>query len=216
MRNWTEDQIKLILIRHGVTESNREHRYLGKTDEPLDEEGIRALHKARNAGYYPEVRYVFSSPMKRCIQTAGILYPGNDPVIIPEWEEMDFGFFEGKNYKELQGDVRYQEWIDSNGTLPFPGGESREAFLRRCDIGFRRMTEMLFHLTEKDPCGEKTVAAIVHGGTIMSLLSKYSGGNYFDYQVSNGEGYRCLLRIGHTGELSYAISHVGIFSGISS
>ena len=200
MWNRTEDQIKLVLIRHGTTESNREHRYLGKTDEPLGEEGIRALCKARNAGYYPKVRYVFSSPMKRCIQTAGILYPENAPVIIPEWEEMDFGDFEGKNYMELQGDVRYQEWIGSNGTLPFPGGESREAFLRRCDIGFRRMVEWLFGLTEMELCGEKTVAAVVHGGTIMALLSQYSGGDYFDYQVSNGEGYRCLFRVSYRKE----------------
>ena len=56
---------------------------------------------------------------------------------------MDFGVFEGKNYLELQGDKRYQEWIDSNGTLPFPEGESREEFISRCDKGFRRMIEKL-------------------------------------------------------------------------
>lgn len=200
MRNWTEDQIRLVLIRHGATESNKERRYLGRTDEPLSKEGIDELYKAKLAGYYPEARYVFSSPMKRCIQTAGILYPGNEPVIIQEWAEMDFGIFEGKNYKELQGNAQYQEWIDSNGTLPFPGGESREAFSRRNDIGFRRMAGLLSGLMVKEPCEEKTVAAIVHGGTIMSLLSQYDGGNYFDYQVSNGEGYQCLLRIDHIGE----------------
>ena len=216
MRNRTEDQIRLVLIRHGATESNKERRYLGKTDEALSKEGIDELNKAKLAGYYPKVRYVFSSPMKRCIQTAGILYPGKEPVIIPEWEEMDFGIFEGKNYIELQDNARYQEWINSNGTLPFPEGESREAFSRRCDIGFRRMTELLFDLMEQDSCEEKAVAAIVHGGTIMSLLSQYGGGNYFDYQVSNGDGYQCLLRIDHIGELSYAVSYVGILSRISS
>ena len=195
MRNRTEDQIRLVLIRHGATKSNKEHRYLGKTDEPLSKEGIDALNKAKLAGRYPKVRYVFSSPMKRCIQTVGLLYPEKEPVIIPEWEEMDFGIFEGKNYIELQGNAKYQEWIDSNGTLPFPEGESRETFSRRCDVGFHRMAELLFELMEQDPDEEKTVAAVVHGGTIMSLLSQYGGGNYFDYQVSNGDGYQCLLRI---------------------
>ena len=52
---------------------------------------------------------------------------------------MDFGEFEGKNYIELQKDPNYQAWIDSNGTLPFPGGESREAFIKRCEQGFYRM-----------------------------------------------------------------------------
>lgn len=48
--------------------------------------------------------------------------------IIEELSECDFGEFENKNYKELSGNQDYQRWIDSNGTLPFPGGESREAF----------------------------------------------------------------------------------------
>ena len=39
MRNRTENQITFVLIRHGATASNREHRYLGHTDEGLDEPG---------------------------------------------------------------------------------------------------------------------------------------------------------------------------------
>lgn len=43
MRNQTENQVRLVMIRHGATASNREKRYLGKTDEPLSEEGRQAL-----------------------------------------------------------------------------------------------------------------------------------------------------------------------------
>ena len=39
---------------------------------------------------------------------------------------MNFGSFEGKTYFDLNGNEDYQRWIDSGGTLPFPGGESRE------------------------------------------------------------------------------------------
>ena len=35
---------------------------------------------------------------------------------------------------------------------------------------------------------------IVYGGTMMSLLSRYHGGEYFDYQVANGKGYTCTLK----------------------
>ena len=34
-----------------------------------------------------------------------------------------------------------------------------------------------------------SVGMIVHGGTIMALLSQLYGGSYFDYQVPNGRGY---------------------------
>ncbi|MBQ2801352.1 MAG: histidine phosphatase family protein [Lachnospiraceae bacterium] len=191
MRNRSENQMILVLIRHGATKSNREHRYLGKTDEMLSAEGEKELMEYRKTQCYPKVDYLFTSPMKRCIQTAEILYPGLNPCKIVEWEEMDFGAFEGKNYMELKGDDRYQEWIDSNGTLPFPEGECREDFCLRCDKGFQRMKKEIEQIG--DTKGTKSVGAIVHGGTIMALLSRYCDGDYFDYQVENGKGYVCVV-----------------------
>lgn len=190
MRDRSENQIKFVLLRHGAAKSNAEHRYLGKTDEPLSKEGKIQLEEYIKQSLYPDIDFLFASPMKRCIQTAEILYPGLSPVLIKEWEEMDFGDFEGKNYKELQDDKRYQEWIDSNGTLPFPAGESREEFIIRCDKGFCGMLEKVKQIKEK----HKTIGMIVHGGTIMALLSKYGRGDYFDYQAANGRGYVCTVR----------------------
>ena len=43
MRDWTENQIMLVFIRHGATQANKERRYLGKTDESLSGEGIEIL-----------------------------------------------------------------------------------------------------------------------------------------------------------------------------
>lgn len=191
MRDRAENQITLVLIRHGATKANMEHRYLGKTDEVLSKEGEMQLFDYKKMGFYPNIDFLFSSPMKRCVQTAEILFPELKPVEIEEWKEMDFGVFEGKNYLELQGDKRYQEWIDSNGTLPFPEGESREEFISRCDKGFRSMIGKLKPTKEEE---HKTVGIIVHGGTIMALLSKYAKGNYFDYQVPNGKGFLCTMR----------------------
>ena len=191
MRDRAENQITLVLIRHGATKANMEHRYLGKTDEVLSKEGEMQLFEYKKMSFFPNIDYLFSSPMKRCVQTAEILFPECKPVEIEEWKEMDFGVFEGKNYLELQGDKRYQEWIDSNGTLPFPEGESREEFISRCDKGFRSMIGKLKPTKEEE---HKTVGIIVHGGTIMALLSKYAKGNYFDYQVPNGKGFICTMK----------------------
>jgi len=129
--------------------------------------------------------------MKRCIETADILYPGKDPILVPQWKEMDFGLFEGKNYQELNGDKQYQAWIDSGGTLPFPQGESRACFLQRCSQG---MYESVDRYREFFTGGVK-IGCVVHGGTIMALLSIFYGGEYFDYQVKNGRGYCCMLSL---------------------
>lgn len=182
MWNWTENQMTIAWIRHGATASNREHRYLGKTDESLDETGRRELTDLKKEGRYPKIDLLFVSPMKRCKETAEILYPGTPWIEIPEWTEMDFGEFEMKNYQELSHDQRYQDWIDSGGTLAFPGGESREAFILRAVRGLERMRT---YLNTSDTMAG-TIGCVVHGGTIMAVLSHELGGDYFDYQLPNG------------------------------
>lgn len=200
MRSGTENQITLVVIRHGETKANREHRYLGKTEESLSMEGIEKLQQNKLSAKYPKVDMLFASPMKRCRETGAILYPDIHPHFISDWKEMDFGDFEGKNYEELKTDHRYQEWIDSGGTLPFPGGESRETFISRCEAGLREMAGQILKNRESNHDDSKTAGLIVHGGTIMALLSRFAGGEYFEYQVPNGEGYVCSLTYGE-GEL---------------
>ena len=100
--------IKLWLIRHGKTEGNKLSRYIGTTDEPLCQEGTEFLHKMD----YPKVQAVYVSPLKRCVQTAEILFPGEPVHIIEELAECDFGEFENKNYKELEGKSRNLRGFD--------------------------------------------------------------------------------------------------------
>lgn len=200
MWNKAEDKIRLVLIRHGETASNKEHRYLGKTDEDLSPDGAEKIKKEAKENIYPEIDILFTSPMKRCLQTAQLIYPDMTAHIISEFAEMDFGEFEGKNYQDLKDDARYQAWIDSNGRLPFPGGESQEEYIGRCKIGFEKMLNELQSITlQKDKykdslaVNQYTIGIVVHGGTIMSLMHAYAGGEYFDYQVKNGRGYICTL-----------------------
>ena len=175
--------LELMLIRHGMTAGNRLSRYIGRgTDEPLSEEGKQRL--SAYSGKLPQL--VFVSPMLRCRQTAEILFPGCTLHVVEELAECDFGEFENKNYQELDGNEAYQKWIDSNGTMPFPGGESMEGFQKRCREQFARILEA---------CLEESVelgAFVVHGGTIMSILSGFSKvpGDYFSWQVKNGEGFQ--------------------------
>jgi len=103
--------------------------------------------------------------------------------VIDKLREMDFGRFEAKNYMELSADPAYQAWIDSDGRLPFPEGEDRECFIKRTMEGFRQMTEQAW----RENCGK--IAAVVHGGSIMAILSCLMQDDYFAYQVPNLAGY---------------------------
>lgn len=188
MRNGTANQIvEVLFLRHGATAGNLKHCYIGRTDEPLSRIGREQLLQREK--YQAEI--LFTSPMIRCIQTAEILFPEQQPHRIEEWREMDFGRFEGKNYEDLKNVAEYQRWIDSNGTLPFPDGESREAFVARAKSGMNRMLDYV----KAESNVKKTVACVVHGGTIMAVLSEDSGEDYFSFQCKNGEGYRCIYEI---------------------
>jgi len=205
--------MELVFIRHGKTKGNMQSRYIGTTDEGLCKEGINELRN--NKVIYPKADIVFTSPMKRCIQTAEVIYPGIEKLnIIDEFREIDFGEFEGKNYIELDGNRKYQEWIDSGGRIPFPGGEDRKKFARRCINGFNKALDICKRMYLAGILKDNSVAAfIVHGGTIMSIMEAFVESNgknsgtdtYFKYQCSNGHGYICGFGMG-TGKNKLDIS----------
>lgn len=177
--------MNIYFIRHGMTQGNKERRYIGKTEEPLCAEGRRALEEKR----CPQVEKVFASPRIRCRETAAILYPHQEAVIIEELAECDFGTFEGKNAEELQGSEDFLKWTQSGGSLPFPGGESKESFGKRCLSGFEKVRNYCkTHQIEH-------AALVVHGGTIMSILEEIGRPKqeFYDYYVENGEGYQLIL-----------------------
>lgn len=186
--------MKVYLIRHGATKGNREHRYVGTTDEGLLKEAVNLLverkkewQEKNNRAFEacgpvkPDRLYV--SPLRRCRETAAALYPGTEQIIAEDLRECDFGDFEYKNYRELNGNADYQRFIDSNGESGFPNGESLRKFQDRCVRAFEEII--------KKEAEERSVVMVVHGGTIMAILDKFSRPHrdYYDWQVKNAEGF---------------------------
>ncbi len=184
--------LKVFLIRHSLTEGNLKKRYIGKTDEELCPEGVKLLEMRLKKGSLPQAECIYASPMRRCIQTAKLCYPRQQIFVIEELSECDFGLFENKNCRELSGCPSYQEWVDSGGKAPFPGGESREEFKKRTLSGFEKS------VGECMEAGIASAAYIVHGGTIMCIMEKYAfpKKGYYDYQIENGEGYELIIADG--------------------
>lgn len=210
--------MKIYFIRHGETKGNREHRYVGTTDEGLLPEGEQPLREKK----MPQAVRVYASPMRRCRETARILFPAQEPILIDDLRECDFGEFEYKNYAELNGNPDYQRFIDTMGGSGFPGGEDMKSFQQRCIRGFeevlrREKDRREGGPQEKQPKAEQykeaqskakpfkeeqpeeecskekqaDIALVVHGGTIMAILDRFSmpHRDYYDWQVKNGSGY---------------------------
>ena len=104
--------IQLYLIRHSMTAGNLKKRYIGRTDESLCPEGIVLLESYIQKNIYPEVQRVYVSPMKRCMETAKLIFKENF-YEVEELRECDFGIFENKNYKIPSGRIpgRYELYM---------------------------------------------------------------------------------------------------------
>ena len=178
--------IQVTFIRHGKTAGNLRGAYIGRTDEPLCPEGISILRENQKAGFYPaEPGILLASPMKRCVETAELLFPSEEIRTVSDFRETDFGEFEGKSYEDLNGNPDYQRWIDSGGSIAFPRGESPEDFKKRCAAAFLE--------TMKEIPEDAFVTIVCHGGAIMAILDAFSHphGDFYNWQAKNGGGFRC-------------------------
>lgn len=201
--------MKYYIMRHGKTKGNEEGRYL-PPDEHLSEAGIRELKEKRDAGLYLELERalltdqvfeeelqripLFISPHIRCRETAELLFPGVSCHVIDEFREIDFGRFTGKNYAELNKSEEYQRWIDSNGELPFPEGESKSAYIRRVKEGLQRIRTLMKESERSSDIRSDArndedghVVIIAHAGTIMAVNEVITGSGYFDISPEFGE-----------------------------
>ncbi len=201
-------QIRINLIRHAQTAGNLEKRYIGKTDEDLCEEGLDCVTQRRSAllpfilpDKEKERAILVSSPMKRCLQTARCILGDGELYsrirVEQDLRECDFGRFENRNYIEMADDPDYQRWVDSNASLPFPDGESKEGFSARTCECFERLLEGLFGKEGQEEGDSPAVLTLfVHGGTIMTLMERFALPPRSDYEwmVPNAGGYSGILK----------------------
>ena len=172
--------MKVWLLRHGATAYNDERRYQGWGDIPLSARGLEEL---RRADFDPDAVYV--SPLRRAKQTTAVLFPEAELVDVPDFREMDFGAFEGRNYQELSDDPAYRLWVEGGCVAQTPGGESRAAFSDRVCGAFAPLVEAALD-------AEKTQLVILaHGGTQMAALERYAlpRRDYFDWRGPLAGGF---------------------------
>lgn len=179
--------IKLILIRHGQVPGNIERRFVGITNEALTDEGAEAIRQRAQAKEYPEADLLFISPMFRCIQSANIIYPDLEQIIIDDLREMNFGIFENKNHAELDGNPEYQAWLDAGGREDFPGGEPIGSFCDRVMRGLDEVKRSCVDYAKANNTHSVRAVLVVHGGTIMAILSRLGICDFYDRMFNNGD-----------------------------
>lgn len=161
--------LRLVLVRHGVTDWNREGRFQGHLDPPLSEAGRReARLAAERLASDDELRptRVVSSTLGRAFQTAeaiaGALGDGIEVEPDPRLIEIGQGEWEGRTHAEIERNEpeQYREWLAAAGIRRPPGGEPMEEATARVEA-------LLSDLLAADRSG--TACLVSHGGTLRIL-----------------------------------------------
>jgi probable phosphoglycerate mutase len=158
---------RLLLIRHGEVDANVEFRFLGRRDDPLNENGLEQAERLATLAAMLPIDMIYTSPKDRAHTTALAIAGSADATLRTDDRlvELDFGDWEGLTRQQIiDGDPDRLAFIrrwDHDPSLAAPGGESLAAVQERV-IAFADDVV-------RDHAGE-TLAVVSHMGPIKALL----------------------------------------------
>lgn len=158
----------VILARHGETDWNRDGRFQGHANPPLNERGREQARELAGALADQPIAAVYSSDLRRAAQTAAIVA---DLLEAPlslrrELREVDVGEFSGLTRAEI--DARWPEAQARHDELGYGWleGESLDDMSSRVRAG-------LLEIAQAHP--QELVLVVAHGGTVRAILALVDG-----------------------------------------
>lgn len=153
---------ELILIRHGETDWNRELRFQGQLDVPLNAIGMEQARRVAERMSSEPVQLLVSSDLQRALQTARAVAgraQALDPVLDAALREQHFGLAEGLQVADIR--ARYprawEQWVRFEADFAFEGGESTRVFHARVLAAVRALAQR--HAGQM-------LAVVTHGGVL--------------------------------------------------
>ena len=160
----------IFLIRHGQSDGNREGRFRGRHDFPLDETGLRQAEEAAAALKNAPIQAVYSSPLVRAVSTAEPIARalGLGVELVPGLTNISLGSWEGVKKDEIAR--RFPElwhlWLTDPESLAEPGMETLQQ-------AGRRAKKALDELVRRHAGGE--FAVVSHRSVIKPMLAECLG-----------------------------------------
>lgn len=167
---------KLILVRHVVTEDNMLSKLSGHIDSKISEEGKIQINKITDYLRNEKIDKIYTTTSTRTKETVKYLAEVNK-IDIKESEslkEINFGDFEGKDFKEIQKNYpgEFNKMISEGYEYRYPNGES----LIDC---YERVSQKIKLILE-DAEDNSTILICSHAGTIRNILT-YLISDTFEY-----------------------------------
>jgi len=163
--------VRLYLVRHGETESNRQGLAMGRADISLNERGRWQVQRLARTLAIEPLAAVYSSPLSRALDTARAIASEHGlPVQVEEGLiEMDIGEAEGLTYAEVRSRFPglLEAWGGASGPeQAMPGGE------RLSDVQARAW-EAIRAIAARH--GGEVACAVTHNFAILSILTRVLG-----------------------------------------
>ena len=163
----------LILVRHGETDWNRDRRWQGHADTPLNERGRTQARALAEELAGVDVAAVYASDLARARETAEIIAArvGRPVTVDPRLREVHIGGWSGLTMAEIE--TRYPEelerWLAGDPEHTFDGGETYAA------MG-ERVVSAVEGIAARHP--DEEVVVVLHGGPIRALFAHVAGITY--------------------------------------
>jgi broad specificity phosphatase PhoE len=160
----------IVLVRHGETDWNRERRFQGRSDTPLNDAGRKQVRELGRMLADERFAGVYTSPLARARESAEILAEAigvaRDVEAHDSLMEIDVGSWSGLTVTEVEARFpeAYVRWRASG--RGWEDGETHEELGRRVVAGL---------LSIADRHHGDTVLAVTHGGPIRSALAAARG-----------------------------------------
>jgi probable phosphoglycerate mutase len=152
---------QLVLIRHGETAWNAEHRIQGQLDIPLSPTGVRQATRLAERLAGEPIDAIYSSELARAWLTAVPLAARLELDVIPEprLRERSFGIFEGKTLDEIAArhPEDFRAWRERDPAWSMAGGETGQSLIDR-------VVDALHDIAARHAGG--AVALVTHGGVL--------------------------------------------------
>jgi broad specificity phosphatase PhoE len=185
----------LLLARHGETDWNRDRRWQGHSDTPLNDVGREQAHALGRSLADVDLVGAYSSDLRRARETAEIAVAGRklDVVTLPELRERSFGSWEGLHDDEVPRRFpdEYQQWDRGNGHGAHDA-EPHEKVVARVEQALRRIA--------REHAGG-TVLVVSHGGPLRVFQALAAGVDFVEHRrsiagIENCGLLRCAIRDG--------------------
>jgi len=163
--------MNFYLIRHGETAWNREGKFQGRVDVPLNEAGRELARITREN--MPEVQYdrVYCSPLIRAVETAHILLDGRFPLdkisLDSRIVEIDFGIYEGSVIKDASIDPAHPLYNALWHPELYQPGDKAESFQQLVDRAGMFLRDEILPLEQ---AGVQNVLLVAHGAMIRAFV----------------------------------------------